>query len=220
MAATFGGTSHAVRATQSADGRLRGIAGLGCLMLWRDGQTLPGPVQPITSDAITLSAEGRWLAARRIGEAPAMTIWRLSADAAPPELIHEEPGPGVWPTFSEDGRWLACGSPEENWVMDTGTWKIAVRWPRAWSGGYGVCAFTPDGKWLITQETMDDLSLRRVGSWEIELQLKSPLEEQLRFPVVSPNGRWLAALGFRSEIYVWDLAALAHELEARGLGLP
>ena len=220
IAAAFGGTPRTVRATQSADGHLRGIAGLGHLTMWRDGRPLPDPTPPMNSDALALSADGQWLAARRLGDAPSMTIWRLSANAAPPELIHAESGSGVWPTFSEDGRWLACGGTEENWVMDTATWTISARWPRVWSGSYGVCAFTPDGKWLITQESIDDLSLRRVGSWEIELQLKSPLEEQLRFPVVSPNGRWLAALGFRSEIYVWDLAALARELEARGLSLP
>jgi len=81
-----------------------------------------------------------------------------------------------------------------------------------------VCAFTPDGKFLITQESTDDLALRRIGDWEVVYQLRSPTEEQLRFPIISPDGRWLAAMGNRAECYLWDLPALSAELQKRGLG--
>ena len=105
----------------------------------------------------------------------------------------------------------AAGGQQVFWPQHVG------RWPRIASGSYGVCTFTPDGNFLITQEAIDDLTLRRVGTWEIEMQLKSPLEEQLSFPVVSPDGRWLAAMGVRAEFYLWDLSALQVELGKRGL---
>ncbi len=215
--ASLGGSYHVGRASQSADGRLRAMAVAGKVTLWREGKLLPELSSNLVCDVVTLSADGQLLATRRLGEAPAMLVWRMTSEDTAIELIHEEPGAGVWPTFSADGHWLAIGGVAENLLLDTTTWKAAGRWPRVSSGSYGVCAFTPDGNFLITQETTSDLTFRRIGTWEIEMKLQSPLEEQLSFPVISPDGRWLAAMGGRSEFYLWDLPALRAELGERAL---
>ena len=196
---------------------MRAITAVGKVFIWRDGKPLPSLPEPVVSDVVTLNENGSLLAVRRLGDNPAILVYHFANADKSPELKHEIPGPGVWPTFSPDDRWLAIGGIDENSVVDLATGKVTHHWPRTTSGSYGLCAFTPDGKHLITQETMDDLTFRRMGTWEIEFQLKSPLEEQLRFPVISPDGRWLAALGFRSEFYLWNLPALMTELGKRGL---
>lgn len=216
--ASAGGESDQVqRATQSSDGRMRAKIAAGKVFIWRDGKLLPSLPQPVVGDVVTLNEEGSLLAVRRLGDNPAILVYHFANAEKSPELKYEIPGPGVWLTFSPDARWLAVGGIDENAMVDLTSGKVTHHWPRISSGSYGVCAFTPDGKYLITQETMDDLTFRRMETWEIEFQLKSPLEEQLRFPVISPDGRWLAALGFRSEFYLWDLPTLLKELQSRGL---
>ena len=217
--ALFGGPgNHVARASQSADARTRAMAVGGKLHLWRDGVPMPLLSPTLTTDVVSLSADGQRIAIRTLAIPAAMQIWSLP-ETGNPMLLHEEVGALVWPTFSDDRRWLACGGEQENLILETTTWKVVARWPRRSQGsGYGVCAFTPDGKFLITQDSADDLAVRRMGGWEVVYQLRSPTEEQLRFPIVSPDGRWLAAMGNRAEFYLWDLPALSAELQKRGLG--
>ena len=207
--APLGAGQFAAVAAQSADGKLRAICGSGPCAVWLDGALLsPLPLERRT-ESVAVSAAGRLLATISItGGKYSAVVWKV-AQAAAPVLHYEFDFPARKLAFSPDAHWLALGSDSENAVADLSTGAIAARWP---SGRGGSVAFSPDGSLLLIQETYEDITFLRTGTWETVLRLKSPVEERLLHPVFSAQGRWLAASGARGEIYLWDFPALRRSL--------
>ena len=210
----LGAGQFAAAAAQSADGKVRAICGSGPCAVWINGALLPPFPAERRTETVAVSTDGRLLATVSIaGQIYSAIVWSVE-NTAVPRLTYEFDFPARKIALSPDARWLALGSGPENAVADLASGSIAARWPAV--SGSSV-TFSPDGSLLIIQETYEDLTFLRTGTWEPLLRLKSPVEEQLVNPVFSPQGRWLAASGARGEIYLWDFPALRRSLAGMDL---
>ncbi len=206
---------HPGYASASRDGTVLAFGGQYFVIVRREGEearTFP------TSDGgnpVALSPDGRWLA---VGAFHVQDVRVFDLHRSDAEPVHVEPsGYGSYPCFSPDGKWLACSGFHENRILNTGTWTLEHRFPRSSSSLVGHISFSADTRLMSIMETMTRVAIIEPGTWRTLYHFDSPLDEIFERNGLSPSGRYFAAVGTRREIYLWDLHALAAELQKLGL---
>ena len=121
--------------------------------------------------------------------------------------------------FTPDGRWLAAGTVTEIQLLETNTWHysrtIATGLHRQ---DFAELSFSPDGKWMVFQETMERYQIRSFPDFEELATLEAPHALSRTCIEWSKDSARLYVLGDGNRLYEWNLAALRAELEQRGLG--
>jgi WD40 repeat protein len=112
--------------------------------------------------------------------------------------------------FSPDETLLAsANSVVHVWDTQSGKQVKLRKQVKYLDGVYGV-AFSPDGKWLASNDSHGQVNLWSTSSW-----LKCA---QLNYEVLgldfSPDGRWLVGAGMRDGVLVWDFSKVKSECGA------
>jgi eukaryotic-like serine/threonine-protein kinase len=176
-------------------------------------KVLPG-VHPNVA-AITISADGRWVATGTVGGS-GVKVWDLKAGRLAAEL---PAGDRASVLLSPDGRWLAVGGPSDGFrLWEVGTWRPGqVRLPR-WS----CMAFTPDGRVLaLCPATIGLVTLVDPATGREFATLESPNPQPIGWLRFSRDGTRLAAGWEANEgqggTQVWDLRRVREHLTGMGL---
>lgn len=196
----------------SADGRALGIGGNERAAVVRGGEVRKFPTSD-SGNPVSVSPDGRWFAlgAQHNGT---VSVWDLNSPSTEPAHVQRSPGGSV-PAFSPDGSVLVCSMQDANIVLRTGAWEEVRRFPRAGGGPMGFPGF--GGRRAVLPADYRSLEVRDSESWARLFRLVPPLEEQATRTVISPDGRFVAAVGARQEVYLWDLTLIEEELRRMGL---
>ena len=201
----------------SADGATLAIGGPGGAFVVR-GETVRHFPTGDSGNPVSLSPDGHWLA---LGSQHGGTVrvWDLTnADEAPVHVCRGRTG--SVPLFSPDGSRLVCAMQDANILLRTGSWEELRRLPRDGGGPMGFPAFSRDGRRLVLPADHRTFEVRDGTTLALQFRLTPPLEEQATRLVMSPDGRFVAAVGARQEICLWDLAALTSALDRLGMPVP
>jgi WD40 repeat protein len=156
----------------------------------RPALRVPAAARP--SSPLSLSRDGRWLAASHRG---AVKIWDLSAPTTAPI---EVPIEARALALSPDGAWLATATPEAGalWETHTATRRASL------AGAFDTLAFSPDGKQLLA--TLDGA----ISAWDVATGTARG-----RFPghtgaitalAFSSDGERFASGGADETLRLWD----------------
>jgi WD40 repeat protein len=148
---------------------------------WDKGALPLGPPQRLREPSqtrhndISLSADGRWLAA--VAGPREVTVLKVEKTA---EKISLDGHRGVWDAaISPDGKWVVTatqhGSGIKVWDAQSG--KLVRDLP---AGGSARGRFSPDGKWLVTTRT-EGVRFWQVGSWELQHHIGNDDSDHVAF---------------------------------------
>ena len=168
---------------------------------------------------VAWSPDGKILASG--GQDGTVRLWKVEQAESP-----EQPLAG-WVKrhcFSPNGRLVAVTNPGERVTLHEYPSLKITSGPRRTGAPLG---FLPDGKELITiqQATNGSAEILRRSVPDFQPVSKTALPEsteKLVAPVLSPDGRWLAAGLTRGEAGLWDLSGATKmaRLAAQAIGLP
>lgn len=107
-------------------------------------------------------------------------------------------------TFSHDGRWLACASPQRYLCLfDTSTWKERDQFEAPQSTFVSI-SISSDDKYLVTGE--DEGSVRL---WDVaplrQVAVLGKHTSRVKSVAFSPDGREVASAGDDESIRLWDV---------------
>jgi len=172
----------------------------------RLGRVSPLPAAPVRSygPVLRVSPDGRLLAVtvQTLTEAG---MWLYDLDRGTLKLLAGG-GEALYPTWSPDAKglvfdWIANG--RSSLVMQP---VNATTPPRTLSPLLVPSSFTPDGQRLAAVRQGRDIVMLTVGSGETPVQFLTQAPHQsARWPVFSPDGRWIAYasdVSGRFEVYV------------------
>jgi len=205
----------------SADGRrLIAASGYGKRGAWDLTAKEPAVASPFVLDkvkdvgfrCVTMSADGRWLAAgnNELDDKTTVRVWDFAAKE--PILLRGHTAPLICVTIGADGRRLVSGSADKT----ARVWDLAAKDPAATgvvlSGHVGpvLCAAVgTDGHWLATGSEdktarLWDLTAKDPAASSVVLRGHA---EQVRCAAISPDGRWLATGSLDKTARLWDLTA-------------
>jgi WD40 repeat protein len=167
---------------------------------------------------LALTADGTRLAAA--GEA-GLHLWQ-PADG---QLLLREARAAHSVAFSPDDQWLlaalASGGGGEIYYE---VWsprefrRIATLSSRPVAAADARAAFSPDGRWVATGHAFGRIALWSVGDWKLVTLLKSPSGQPVGRLAFSADSSRLFSAGTGGVVEEWNLARLATDLEAMGLG--
>lgn len=197
-----------------------------------------------TVDDVAISPDNRWMVSLSVKDKTAQ-VWDLTATgaAAEPHVLKDVGGPIA---ISPDGRWLVNGSLAANlgwsatkeFVPHSPTASIRdLRVPnappkplRGAESSVSLINFSPDGRWLLTDDTGEETRL-----WD--LNAADPTANPKIFPAgikthdradlvtrISPDGHWLITGkkieegGDKYALNIWDLTAANPAAKAVVLG--
>jgi WD40 repeat protein len=210
---TLGGASQVSAVAFSPHGHVLASSAGRSVKLWdlktgRERWTLAG--HKYTVAALAFSPDGRWLAS---GSTDNVKLW----DVATGRELYTLEGyvdslTGL--AFSPNGRWLALAHPPLSgngdrsvrlWDVSTGRELHILADELSSRKTYASVAFSPQGRWLLADQTLWDLAKGR--------KVKT-LTNTLKFGcenfAVHPSGRWLACSSLLDPILVWEVAT-SHE---------
>ena len=120
---------------------------------------------------------------------------------------------------SPDGQWLLTSTDTENILWDTKTWVVRRRFPRVRQSGLtGHTAFSPDGRIVAVQDSLETIQLIDLQRSEVIARLEHPEALRLAAMVFAPdNTRLICATKQGHIVYVWDLRAVRRGLRAMSL---
>lgn len=165
---------------------------------------------------VHFSADGRLVAAGSTEE-PGVTIWEAQSGRRVTQL---DVPVDTQPSFDPAGRWLVTASGDGYRFWNRSDWRAGPRIAPALEGGAfddWAGAFTPDGKIFACLQTGDRIALHDAATAELLAYLEPPSPITAQFLAISPESRWLYALGSDQTVQRWDLVEIRALL--RGLGL-
>jgi hypothetical protein len=141
----------------------------------------------------------------------AVLVYNLQAPQAsqPQRLLI---GSSALGCFSPDGRWLACSGGSAVRIYSVPQWQVVHEMAKADTSLLGHIHFTADARRMIVPRYHNQADLLECGTWRRLLPLRHPDETQLNRTMLSPDGRWFAAVGIRQEILLWDLRRMEQEI--------
>jgi len=145
-------------------------------------------------------------------------IWdRRDLDLKPVNLLENQKV--VTAEFSPDGKWLLTSTRRKYQFWETGSWKEKEerKFARSAVGGFGVMAFSPDGKMLAVSPGGQKVELRDFATHELLIILRPPEPASLVRLRFSPDGSKIFATNIAHDVVVWDLPKLRKELMTMGL---
>ncbi len=205
----------------SRDGRTIAVAGADEILVWQvDQADKPlrfGPHEDVRS--LAFSSDGNRLASGGWGSPGGAKIWDLASG----QLIQELPvGLLCAVAFSPDGRFLAT-SPRGGEIWRTSDWarQAALKSPDTWASGLSF-EFSPDGAVLAVATSTGLIRMVDPETGRDFLTLTDPNQHRVRDFVFTADGGRLATISSDEggAIHVWDLRALAAELDRLGLLWP
>ena len=112
---------------------------------------LPQTVVPLPTDAVTFSANNRYVLLRS-GTEPTGRLWQLKADLLHPTAIPHQ-NLGITPLFSPDGHYLFLNERSPEGLVGQ-LWSLTGSEPRLmrrFAGGQAItkAIFDPDSRWLL-----------------------------------------------------------------------
>jgi WD40 repeat protein len=169
---------------------------------------------------LTFSPVGRLFAATRAGGR--LDIWEFESGRLL-RSISAQPGSGVTPVFSPDGRRIAVGTLRDITyiaIVDVESGKVLSRL-RGHSGPVSALVFTPDGRRLVSGGWDRSIKVWDLAQAQELLTLKGHSAEVLGL-AFADGGERLASITRDSTLWIWDARALANpammaEREARGV---
>jgi WD40 repeat protein len=232
----FGGDSSFDSVTFSADGKTLIAAGdEETLSVWdaATGKKLPplkgkqreerGPLPP--ANALAVSSDGRWLAARigfgalgKSGGDAKIHLWDLATGRNRP--LRRQPDILSAPTFSADSKTLAaleeCFDPRFHHNV-LRLWEVESALPRRLKlkgvGDVSAFALSPGGEVVATAES------RRIRLWEIaggtELRHFDGHRGDINALAFSPDGRTLVSGNADTTALLWDVSDLVNRGKRR-----
>lgn len=198
---TFSLTPDGRRLVAIADDGFRVLNPLG-----EDDVVRSTPAGSRPTSVPVISPDGRWVAMGKRGN-------RLQiADARSGKVVTNlNVGGSCRSFFSPDNRWLLSATFAEYRYWEVGSWKLALRIPRAptYSNG-NTAAFTPDGE--LVALSMAEQSVRLfVAGTERELATL-PAARLITHVCFSPDGSQLLITSENGVAQLWDLRLIRKQL--------
>lgn len=124
--------------------------------------------------------------------------------------------------ISPDGCWLLGSSSRQHKMIKLSSAGAVETFPAGGSEFHlgAAAAWSPDGQLVALVTERGQIELRRAGTWEHVLWLKSPQPANLTGLAFSPDQRHLAAATSEEQIEIWDFDEIRSELAALDLHLP
>lgn len=152
---------------------------------------------PMSPTAVRLSPDGLSLVWAARSRPPNVFVWSLAKDQAMGAY-----GEGSFPNvlaLSRDGQRIATGdSSGVVRVWETATGKVLHQLR---TDAVTDLDFSPGGE-LVATAALNELCVFDLTSYE---PVQTFRVESVRTVAISPDGRRLAAGGFREEVFLWDL---------------
>src|SRR5262249_2854790 len=151
-----------------------------------------------TYPTITISSDGRWVAAGFSDSSGSVWLWDTTSDWAAVRKEHTDTTPYV--SFSEDGRWLLTVDSKGRGCL----WRAGADTSQASSCQERVAQARLSGSapWLVGADgsRLRVWDLKGGEPWADPLTIETGLQEMRGF-VADPQGRWVVAYG--DSLVVW-----------------
>jgi len=187
----------------------------GLVRLW-DVENIPPrewlqqPAFPGTVNAVSFSADGRWLAAAGGYDTQQVRLWGLAGTAQPAPRPLMTGGKGLqWSlAFAPDSRLLAAGGPDGKlrlWDMSAAGAKDRPSFEAHAPSIISSLAFSPDSRILVAASQN-----RAINAWDLT---KSPWaklatfvghRDGMVFVAIAANGRSMVSAGSDGQLIWWD----------------